>query len=119
MRTFIGHTEVINSVCFSPDGKYALSGSLDKTLKLWEVATGEEIRTFSGHTKRVTCVDFSTDGKYALSGSMDSTLILWDVETGEKQEFLQTTTRWFFRPVFHLMANMCFRVVGLIHCYGM
>lgn len=40
-----GHTSSVNSVAFSHDGKYALSGGLDKTLKLWEVATGKEIRT--------------------------------------------------------------------------
>ena len=43
----LGHSDYVNSVAFSPDGKYALSGSRDNTLKLWDVATGREIRTFS------------------------------------------------------------------------
>ncbi len=71
------------AVAFSPDGRTALSGSTDRTLILWEVATGEALRTFSGHTGAVTSVAFSPDGRTALSGSGDSTLILWEVATGE------------------------------------
>ncbi len=44
----MGHTMFVSSVCFSPDGKYALSGSWDNTLKLWNISTGKEIRTFIG-----------------------------------------------------------------------
>ena len=78
----------VNSVAFSPDGKYALSGSGDKTLKLWEVETGREIRSFQGHANSVNSVAFSPDGKYALSGSKHwremKTLKLWEVETGRE-----------------------------------
>jgi WD40 repeat protein len=56
-----------------------LSGSLDKTLKLWDVAMGKEIRTFGGHTGFVSSVAFSPDGRSALSGSWDRTLKLWDL----------------------------------------
>jgi WD40 repeat protein len=89
LRTFKGHVWGVNSVCFSPDGRYALSGSwdilgsLDKTLKLWDVKTGECLRTFEGHEGGVISVCFSPDGRYALSGSVDDTLKLWDVETGK------------------------------------
>ena len=83
IRTFSGHKEHVESVAFSPDGRYALSGSWDKTLKLWDVSTGKEIRTFSGHKKWVYSVTFSPDGRYVLSGSGD-TLKLWDVETGKE-----------------------------------
>jgi len=79
----IGHTSYVFSVAFSPDGKYALSGSEDKTLKLWEVATGGEVRAFAGHTDYVRSVAFSPDGRYALSGSVDNTLKFWEVDTGE------------------------------------
>jgi len=94
IRALTGHTKemqstwagekdaLIISLAFSPDGLYVLSGSSDKTLKLWDVATGREIRTFTGHTGMVSSVAFSPDGRYALSGSWDSTLTLWDISTG-------------------------------------
>ncbi|SOD96445.1 caspase family protein [Spirosoma fluviale] len=74
----------INSVCFSPDGRYALSGSYDKTIKLWDVATRQEVRTFKGHGISVSSGCFSPDGRYALSGSYDKTIKLWEVATGKK-----------------------------------
>ena len=77
-----GHSDIVSSVAFSPDGRFALSGSDDKTLRLWETNTGREIRSFIGHWRPVTCIAFSPDGKFALSGSDDKTIRLWDVETG-------------------------------------
>jgi WD40 repeat protein len=56
-----------------------LSGSRDNTLKLWDVATGKELRTLTGHTDEVASVVFSPDGRTALSGSRDMTLKLWDL----------------------------------------
>jgi len=76
----IGHTDGINSVCFSPDGRYVLSGSDDKTIKLWDIQNGNEIITFKGHTSQVRSVCFSPDGKNVLSGSWDGTLKLWDIQ---------------------------------------
>jgi DNA-binding beta-propeller fold protein YncE len=80
----LGHADWVTSVAFSPDGKQVFSGSYDKTLKLWDVSTGREIRTFSGHSDIVTSVAFSPDGKQLLSGSEDETLKLWDAATGRE-----------------------------------
>jgi WD40 repeat protein len=79
LRTFTGHMDHVTSIAFSPDGHTALSGSYDKTLKLWEVPTGKELRTFTGHADQVLSVAFSPDGRTALSGSTDKTLKLWDM----------------------------------------
>ncbi|MGD9093703.1 MAG: protein kinase, partial [Anaerolineales bacterium] len=80
---FRGNKGDVNSVSLSRDGLFALSGSEDKTLKLWDVAAGECIRTFVGHTDEVSSVCLSFNGQKALSGSTDKTLKLWDVATGE------------------------------------
>ena len=79
----IGHAGTVSSCVFSPDGTQLLSGSDDKTLKLWNVATGECLRTFAGHTSLVSSCVFSLDGTQLLSGSYDKTLKLWNVATGE------------------------------------
>ena len=59
-----------------------LSGSWDKTIKLWDAATGALIRTFEGHSDGVWSVAFSPDGDRVLSGSDDKTIKLWDAATG-------------------------------------
>ncbi|MGB8399023.1 caspase family protein [Bradyrhizobium sp.] len=78
----VGHLGLAYSVAFSPDGRTVLSGSADKTAKLWDVATGKLLRTFQGHSQAVKSVLFSPDGHTVLSGSADKTLKLWDVSTG-------------------------------------
>ncbi|MDM8516356.1 caspase family protein [Desulfobacterales bacterium HSG16] len=80
----LGHSLWVNSVTFSPDGTMALSGSGDKTLKLWNIATGKCIRTFTGHSGQIESVVFSPDGYFALSGGSykDETMKLWEVSTG-------------------------------------
>jgi WD40 repeat protein len=75
----VGHSAEVRSISLSPDGRRALSGSVDKTLKLWDVATGRLLRTFEGHAGWVMSVALSPDGRSALSGSSDRTLKLWDV----------------------------------------
>jgi WD40 repeat protein len=78
---FAGHEFHINSVCFSPDGKQAVSGSLDTTVKLWDVRKGLEycLNTFEGHGCSVTSVCFSPNGKLILSGDKKGTVKLWDI----------------------------------------
>ena len=83
LRTFEKHSGSIESISFSPDGRTALWGSVDKTLQLSDVATGKCLRTFTGHGDWVNSVCFSPDGRTALSGSKDRTMKLWEVATGE------------------------------------
>jgi tetratricopeptide (TPR) repeat protein len=91
LLTMRGHAYV-TTVAFSPDGRAAVSGSLDKTLKLWDLATGKEIRTLRGHPDYVNSVAISFDGRTALSGSWDKTLKLWDLASGKEIRTLQGHT---------------------------
>jgi WD40 repeat protein len=77
------HTAAVYSVAYSPDGKRLATGSVDKTAKLWDAATGKELRTFSGHTDWVTGVAFSPDGTRLATASADKTVRVWDVATGQ------------------------------------
>jgi len=70
-------------VAVSPDGRRAVSASHDKTLKVWDLETGRELRTLEGHSSSVMGVAVSPDGRHAVSASADNTLRLWDLETGD------------------------------------
>ena len=77
-----GHSGTVNSLALSSDGQWLASGSTDISVKLWEVATGQEWRTLRGHTQAVNAVAFSRDDKTLASGGNDKTVRLWDVATG-------------------------------------
>lgn len=77
-RSLHGHGQSVASAVLSSDGQYALSGSWDKTMRLWDLNTGSTIRTFKGHTKDVNSVAFSGDNRQIVSGSRDKTIKLWN-----------------------------------------
>ncbi|KIM90352.1 hypothetical protein PILCRDRAFT_59878 [Piloderma croceum F 1598] len=78
-----GHDATVRSVNFSPDGRRIVSGSHDKSIRLWDTMTGAEVLpTICGHLNNVTSVAFSPDGKIIVSGSMDQTIRVWDTRTG-------------------------------------
>lgn len=84
LHTLDAHTDIVNSVDFSSDGRYLASAGFDNTVRLWDVQTGEELRLFNRHAARVYAVEFTPDDKLILSASEDATARLWDVATGEQ-----------------------------------
>jgi WD40 repeat protein len=77
-----------------------VSGSEDKTVRLWDAATGKALQTLKGHTGSVSSVAFSPDGKQVVSGSGDKTVQLWDAATGKALQTLKGHTGSFSSVAF-------------------
>jgi hypothetical protein len=73
-RTLTGHTDEVYSVALSADGQTLASGSSDKTIKVWNLSTGQAVRTLTDHTDAVISVAISADGQTLVSGSSDTTV---------------------------------------------
>jgi len=78
-----GHTQGVRSLTFSSDGTFLVSGSNDKTVKLWDMQTGGVVKTFDGHTSFVRSVSISADCTIIISASKDKTIRLWDIQMKE------------------------------------
>ena len=77
-RRLTGHSHFVQDVAISSDGQFALSGSWDGTLRLWDLNTGQTTRRFIGHHKDVLSVAFSADNRQIVSGSRDKSINLWN-----------------------------------------
>jgi len=77
-RALRGHNHFVSDVVISSDGQFALSGSWDATLRLWDINNGRCTRRFVGHTKDILSVAFSADNRQIVSGSRDKSVKLWN-----------------------------------------
>ena len=105
-RKLEGHASWVNCVAVSPDGKWAASGSDDKTVKIWDLESGECWATLEGHTDNVNSVAITADGKRILSGSWDNTIRIWDV--AERKAIASwEASGYFVLSVFAMLDGKC------------
>jgi len=81
--TFDGHTDIVNAIDINKSGTIMISGSNDKSARLWDLKTGKEIRKLSVDCWKVTAVALSEDGSYAFTGCNDGSIKVWEVSTGK------------------------------------
>jgi hypothetical protein len=84
VRSFDGHTDTVTCLALSADGRHLLTGSDDRTVRLWDAESGRIMRGFTGHTSFVKSVAFSHDSRLALSGGADQGVRMWEVATGKE-----------------------------------
>jgi WD40 repeat protein len=82
-KTFSGHDKDVFAVAFSADGAKLVSGSVDQTVKVWDVKTGKLLGTLKGHNHSVRSVAFSPSGKQVASAAHDGSVRIWDVASGK------------------------------------
>ena len=92
IATFEEHQNKVMCIAFDPNGERMVSGSVDKTLKLWAAKTGKELATLKGHTDYVNSCAFDPKGERIVSGSEDKTLKLWAAQTGKELATLKGHT---------------------------
>jgi len=91
VKVFKGHNGPTTSLALTPDEHTLFTGSWDKTVKQWDVRTGECVRTLTGHTDFVKAILLV--GKFLFSGSADAHIRQWDIQTGECVRDLKAHTR--------------------------
>jgi WD40 repeat protein len=89
-----GHADWVRSVAFSHDGIHIVSGSRDKSVRVWDASTGAELQQLNGHTALVNSVAFSHDGIHIVSGSYDWSVRVWDASTGAGLQRLNGHANW-------------------------
>jgi len=91
-----GHTGAVSSVAITPDGRYAVTGSVDRTARIWNMKTGEHVHTLSGHENAVQAVAISSDGYVATYDGIART---WNMVTGQLVNMLSKLSNLWIREI--------------------
>ncbi len=88
IETLKGHTDIVNTAAFSPDGKRIVTTSQDKSARVWDAASGKSLATLN-HSGEVRDAEFSPDGARIVTASADKTAVVWDAQSGRSLETLR------------------------------
>jgi WD40 repeat protein len=88
----MGHSAGVSSVAISPDGQTLISGSMDNTIKIWDLNRGEELRSFPRQPSIVESIAISPDGQTLASGGWGNIIKLWNLTTGQEIRTLRQPT---------------------------
>jgi WD40 repeat protein len=94
LRTLTGRSYLVSAVAITPDGRHAVSASADRTLTVWDLASGREECTLTGHSRSVNAVAITPDGRHAVSASEDRLLKVWDLASGREERTLAGHSDW-------------------------
>jgi WD40 repeat protein len=83
IRKLHGHTDAVTGVAILPDGKRGISASRDKTIRVWDLATGRELQKWTDHPSAINCLAVTHDGKQVLTGGSSFDIRLWETSTGK------------------------------------
>ncbi len=106
LLTLPGHTAAVTSVAYSPNSQLIVSGSSDRSLKIWDAENGRLVRTLPGDFGAVSSVAFLPDGREIVSASLNGAIIIWNAETGQPVRSLRSNANysWQSSPSVHSIA---------------
>ena len=88
LRKFLGHTDAVNALVVTPDGKSLVTAGNDRTVRVWDVTSAKPLRSFQGHMTKVVALAVRGDGRQIASASDDGAIRLWDLNTVDEHRAL-------------------------------